>query len=131
MKTETKIETALGTVTVIRSPEYIWAGFDDFPLCPLQVEAFPSENGIGPIFFRSKNTLFHKREDETWETLWAELDPGWNAVAWFKALAGAAFPEAPQCNYCQGIPTPLAPLTGCTCGVSDAEFSEMWNSVAG
>ncbi len=122
MRTETKIETHLGTITVIRCPDYVWAGFDDAPHCPLTVEAYPWQNEIGPIFFqgKNKNTLFHKREDESWEHLWSELDPGWDVVPWFKALAEAAFPR-PMCDSCLGL-VPLGSVQwGCTCAPERAE----------
>lgn len=128
---KTKIKTDYGAVEVIKTDDYFFAGFEDAKYCPLIIEAFPFEGKLGACFFRHGYTLFHKLEDESWDAFFASLDPGWAIIPWARALVGAAFPEAfaLQCDYCRGNQTPLTFMTGCTCGVSDAEFEEMWGSI--
>ncbi len=46
----------------------------------------------------------------------------------FEAAVTAA-EAALQCDYCRGIQVPLSFMAGCTCGVSDAEFEEMWSAI--
>lgn len=89
---KTKIETDYGTVEVIKTNEYFFAGFEDAKNCSLVMEAFPFEGKLGTCFFRSRRTLFHKLEDESWDDFFASIDPGWEIVPWARALVGAAFP---------------------------------------
>lgn len=83
------VQTEFGPVTVIRSKDYFCAQFVDHRN-PMSIEAWPMEGNLGPIFFRSGHTLFFKKERESWETLWASLDPGWAVIPWFRVLVTAA-----------------------------------------
>lgn len=46
----------------------------------------------------------------------------------FEAAVTAA-EAALACDYCRGNPTPHSFLTGCTCGLSDSEFEQMWSAI--
>lgn len=128
---KTKIETDFGVIEVIKTDEYFFAGFENEKECRLVIEAFPFEGKLGTCFFRSGYTLFHKLEEDSWEAFFASLDPGWAVIPWARALVSAAFPEAfaPQCDYCRGNLTPHSVLTGCTCGLSDSEFEQIWSAI--
>lgn len=120
MRTETKIETHLGTVTVVRCPDYVWAGFDDLDACRLEVQAYPCDGKTGPVYFRGNRHLLTKQEDESWDAFWEAIDPDWDALPWLRLLAIAAFP-CPMCDYCLGLIPPGAVQWGCTCDPERAE----------
>lgn len=88
---KTKIKTDYGTVNIIRSDDYFFAGFEDEKECPLHIEAWPVDGKFGAYYFRSHYTLFHKPENESWLDFLASLDPGWAILPWARALVGAAF----------------------------------------
>jgi len=60
----------------------------------LELEAFPYQGAIGPVYFRVHNQYRHnpyavacKMSEETWEAFWARTDPDWELIPAMRELA--------------------------------------------
>lgn len=62
------------------------------------------------------------------EFRWANR-AGEGAESTFELAVQAAEAALNLCAYCSGSASATALMTGCTCGISDAEFNQMWSAV--
>jgi hypothetical protein len=62
------------------------------------------------------------------EFRWANR-AGEGAESTFELAVQAAENALNLCAYCSDSASATARITGCTCGMSDAEFNEMWSAV--
>ena len=77
----------------IMNQEYVSIEIDNGP-GTLELEAFPYQGDIGPVFFRAHNQYRHnpyavacKMSEETWEDFWGRIDPDWSLVPAMRELA--------------------------------------------
>ena len=62
------------------------------------------------------------------EFRWANR-AGEGAESTFELAVQAAETALNLCAYCSGSASATARMTGCTCGMSDAEFNQMWSAI--